>query len=179
MICPQCGYDIGNKNKCVRCGFEVKTIAVVDNPKSEKAGNDNTVETKVIDPCNVFLTHPYGYDDDFGTGFGPFGDPFASLFDDIFGDPISDLLGGLFGINIGGTVRRTVVHEPEPPKKKKKQGPVIEVRDVEIIENDAKHSAGGNNAGAQAGTAHAGQDRSQQNAARKDIRSRFKRKRRK
>ncbi|MDE7107921.1 MAG: hypothetical protein K2O39_06310, partial [Clostridiales bacterium] len=69
MICPQCGYDMGNKNKCLRCGYEVKNLSVVvekDEPKKEQEEN-NVID---IDPCNVFLTHPYGYEDDFGTGFG-------------------------------------------------------------------------------------------------------------
>lgn len=138
MICPQCGYDMGNKNKCIRCGYENKDLAVVDTAEDGNKNKKEDIETKVIDPCNVYLTHPYGYEDDYGTGFGPFGDPFASLFDDMFGDPISDLLGGLFGINLGGSTRRTVIREEEPPKRKKKQGPIVEVNDVEIIENEPK-----------------------------------------
>lgn len=144
MICPKCGYDIGNKSKCVRCGYEIKTLAVVDeNNSNDEPKKEEKTETKVIDPCNVYLTHPYGYEDDYDTGFGPGGDPFASLFDDLFGDPISDLLGGLFGINVnpfGGSSRRTYVRESEePPKKKKKQGPIVEVNDVEIIEDEPKN----------------------------------------
>lgn len=142
MICPKCGYDIGNKSKCVRCGYEIKTLTVVDEKKNEDEPKKEGTETKVIDPCNVYLTHPYGYEDDYDTGFGPGGDPFASLFDDLFGDPISDLLGGLFGINInpfGGASHRTYVRESEEPqKKKKKQGPIVEVNDVEIIEDEPK-----------------------------------------
>ncbi len=138
MICPKCGYDIGNKSKCVRCGYEIKTIAVVDENDKRDDGKKENIETKIIDPCNVYLTHPYGYDDDYDTGYGPGGDPFASLFDDIFGDPISDLLGGLFGINLNpfGSARHSrVVEREESPKKKKKQGPIVEVNDVEIIED--------------------------------------------
>lgn len=137
MICPQCGYDMGNKNKCIRCGYEVKTLAVVDE-REESGGPDNErekTETKVIDPCNVYLTHPYGFDDDDG-----FGDPFASLFGGLFGDPIGDLLGGLFGFDV--SPRRSVVYEEEPPKKKRKQGPVVEVRDVEVIRDAEEKSDG-------------------------------------
>ncbi len=137
MICPQCGYDMGNKNKCIRCGYAVKTLAVVDEHASDENVREEHNETKVIDPCNVYLTHPYGYEDDYDTGFGPFGSPFSSLFDDLFGDPISDLLGGLFGFDIGGSSRRSSVYEDESPKKKRKQGPVVEVRDVEIIDDKA------------------------------------------
>ena len=135
MICPQCGYDMGNKNKCIRCGYEVKTLAVVDEraddePKTEQ----EKTETKIIDPCNVYLTHPYGFEDDDG-----FGDPFASLFGGLFGDPIGDLLGGLFGFDV--SPRRSAFYEEEPPKKKRKQGPIVEVSDVEVIsENDRRES---------------------------------------
>ena len=132
MICPQCGYEMGNKNKCLRCGYEVKTLSVVvekDEPKQERE------DVKVIDPCNVFLTHPYGYEDDFGTGFGSaFDDPFVSLIDSLFGDPIGDLLGGLFGFE---TVHNAPPPQNDPPQpKRKKQGPVVVVDDIEIIEPD-------------------------------------------
>ena len=133
MICPQCGYDMGNKSKCLRCGYEVKTLSVV-NQKDEHgqdAQGDNN-ETIDIDPCNVFLTHPYGYDDDFGTGFGsPFDDPFVSIIDSLFGDPIGDLLGGLFGFDMSPPRHR--MEEPPTPRKKK-QGPIVVVDDIEIIE---------------------------------------------
>lgn len=140
MICPKCGYDMGIKYRCLRCGFEMTMPAVVD--EDEQAGSEeqekkqDEVETKIIDPTNVYLTHPYGYEDDYGTGFGPGGDPFASLFDDLFGDPIGDLLGGLFGINVNP--RRTTIRREEPPKKRKKQGPIIELsgNDVEVISPD-------------------------------------------
>lgn len=138
MICPNCGYDMGNKSKCIRCGHEVKTLAVVDvdaENKESKSGKEDKIETKVIDPCNVFLTHPGGYEgieEDYGMGFS-FGDPFASLFGDFFGDPIGDLLGGLFGIDLNPR-RRARREEEEPPKKKRKQGPVVVVDDIEIIE---------------------------------------------
>lgn len=132
MICPNCGYDIGNKSKCLRCGYEIKTLALQDKNDKQKEEND----TKVIDPGDTFITQ--SLDD----GSDPFFDvdPFSSLFGDLFGDPISDLLGGLFGIDLnpfGGSRRRVYVREPEePPKKKKKQGPVVEVDEVEIIEED-------------------------------------------
>lgn len=140
MICPKCGYDMGKKYRCLRCGFEMTMPAVVDEDEQaeskEQEKKQDEIETKIIDPTNVYLTHPYGYEDDYGTGFGPGGDPFASLFDDLFGDPIGDLLGGLFGININP--RRTTIRREEPPKKRKKQGPIIEVsgNDVEVISPD-------------------------------------------
>lgn len=142
MICPQCGYDMGNKNKCIRCGYTVKNLAVVDS-HSQSDGSDGAnehkkqndePETKVIDPCNVYLTHPYGYEDD-GMDFGPFGgSPFSSLFDDLFGDPISDLLGGLFGFDVTGG--RSSAARNEPQKKPKKQGPIVEVKNVEILDEN-------------------------------------------
>ena len=135
MICPQCGYDMGNKNKCLRCGYEVKTLTVVSEEEQKKREEKQKEEddTIVIDPMNVFLTHPYGYEDDFGTGYGaPIDDPFVSIIDSLFGgDPFADLLGGLFGF---GSPRRHVVHEEPPPRKKKKQGPIIVVDDIEIID---------------------------------------------
>lgn len=140
MICPQCGYDMGNRNKCYRCGYEAKTLAVVkesDKNDDDARDSEDVPETKVIDPCNVFLTHPNGYEDE-EEDFAIFGSPFSSLFGDIFGDPIGDLLGGLFGIDLGP--RRTVVRE-EPPKRKKKQGPIVEVDDVEIIPGDEPEPA--------------------------------------
>ena len=132
MICPECGYDMGNRNKCYRCGFEVKTLTVVDNADKDESQNadEEKVETKVIDPCNVYITHPYGVEDEV---FGSAGRGFSSLFDELFGDPISDLLGGLFGINLNP--RRSVfIDDPPPqPKKKRKEGPIIVVDDIEII----------------------------------------------
>lgn len=141
MICPQCGYDMGNKNRCLRCGFEVRTLAVVSDDESYKKDSNgkqdqkqNDDDTIVIDPFNVFLTHPYGYEDEFGSGYGvPMDDPFTTLIDSIF-DPIGDLLGGLFGFDMSPP-RRRVVEEP-PPVKKKKQGPIYVIDDIEIIEPD-------------------------------------------
>ena len=134
MICPQCGYDMGHKNKCLRCGYEVKTLTVVsEDEREDKSKDEDKDDTIVIDPMNVFLTHPYGYDDDFGTGYGaPMDDPFVSIIDSLFGgDPFADLLGGLFGF--GPSRHRQFVEEPRPTKKKK-QGPIIVVDDIEIID---------------------------------------------
>lgn len=141
MECPRCGYDMQNKSKCLRCGYEVKTLATVDyadEKNSQEKAHEEKIETKVIDPCNVYLTHPYGVDDDemdvgFGGGFG-------SIFDMLFGDPISDLLGGIFGVDVGGPRRGSRrAQQEEPPKKKRKQGPVVDVSadEVEVLdEND-------------------------------------------
>ena len=157
MICPQCGYDMGTKSKCLRCGYTEKTLAVVDESKhdehkgsDEQKKNDGTPEVKVIDPCNVYLTHPYGYDD-YGSDYGAFGSPFSSLFDDLFGDPIGDLLGGLFGFDMGGSHRAQArSSREEPQKRKRKQGPIVEMdkNDFEIldengdpVEQKPKHNA--------------------------------------
>lgn len=139
MICPQCGYDMGNKNKCIRCGYEAKNLVVVEQKDRQKDEPEKEeTETKIIDPCNVYLTHPYGYEDDFGTGFGPSGDPFVSIIDSLFGgDPIGDLLGGLFGFDMSPP---RSVHRDEPqPAKRKKQGPVVVVDDVEVITPEDEH----------------------------------------
>lgn len=148
MICPQCGYDMGNKSRCLRCGYVSKNLTVYDDKSDDgKTNEDKTEEpqkeeekpdVKVIDPCNVYLTHPYGYEDDSGSGFG-FGGPFGSLFDDLFGDPIGDLLGGLFGFDTGFSRRgaRGATRE-EPPKKRRKQGPIVEMskNDFEIVDDN-------------------------------------------
>ncbi len=141
MECPRCGYDMQNKSKCLRCGYEVKTLATVDvadEKKSNGKSDEEKIETKIIDPCNVYLTHPYGVDEEFDVSFG--GGGFGSIFDMLFGDPISDLLGGIFGVDMGGPRQssRRAPHE-EQPKKKRKQGPVVDVSadEVEVLdEND-------------------------------------------
>lgn len=146
MICPQCGYDMGTRSRCLRCGYEEKTLAVIDDKESDsdepEQEKEEKPEVKVIDPCNVYLTHPYGVEDDYFT----FGSPFSSIFDDLFGDPISDLLGGLFGINLGGGRARPRQRgvQDEPQKRRRKQGPIVEIdnADVEII-NDNDDPADG------------------------------------
>ncbi len=129
MICPQCGYDMGNKSKCMRCGYEVKTLATVD--RSQKKDEDN--DAKVIDPENVYITNPDDYDD---VGID---DPFSMLFGDIF-DPIGDLLGGLFGLDVRPTYssRSSYIHEPEHAHKTKKDDNVVEVKKVEIYDENGE-----------------------------------------
>ncbi|MCM1367782.1 MAG: hypothetical protein NC184_03110 [Roseburia sp.] len=127
MICPQCGYDVGNNHKCKRCGYEIKTLATVDESVKNKSDD---AETKVIDPNDVYISREY-VSDDFGFGFS---DPFSSLFDDLFGDPISSLLGGLFGFDLGGP--RSEPDAPEPKSKKKGSGKVVEVNKVEILDEN-------------------------------------------
>lgn len=126
MICPQCGYDIGNKNKCLRCGYEVKNLVVSDGKQK-----DDKPETKVIDPDNVYIS----------SGTQEYYDPFDLLFGNIF-DPIGDLLGGLFGLDVDRQRSRTFDFdfgdgESEAREKKKKgNGKVVEVNKVEIIDDD-------------------------------------------
>lgn len=150
MECPRCGYDMQNKSKCLRCGYEVKTLATVDNAdekKSQDNAEEEKIETKVIDPCNVYLTHPYGVDDD--DMYAGFGGGFGSIFDMLFGDPISDLLGGIFGVDMGGSRRSSGrAQQEDPPKKKRKQGPIVDVSadEVEVLDEndnpvDKKHTA--------------------------------------
>lgn len=149
MICPRCGYDMENKNMCLRCGYRVTDIAPVknteDNSESEKSKQEE-VETKVIDPCNVYLTHPYGVDDDeyLSTGFGG---GFGSIFDVLFGDPF-DIIGDIFGMGPRMRPHRQSYarqeRQEDPPKKKRKQGPVVDVEpsEVEVIEDgEPKRSA--------------------------------------
>ena len=134
MICPQCGYDMGRAHRCLRCGFEIKTLAVVDENDEKKEEHEHKEEepsTVVIDPRNTYISNP---DEDYFDTFDPF-DPFGSLFGGMF-DPIGDLLGGLFGFDIrGGSRRREEPPEPET-KKRRKKGPIVEVNNVEILDAD-------------------------------------------
>lgn len=130
MICPQCGFDMGNKHKCMRCGYEVKTLAVVDENENKKKKQDDEPETRVIDPKDVYISNGDAYGDDFS-------DPFSALFGDVF-DPIGSLLGGLFGFDVrspfssGGEERRERIDEREDDKKHK----VVEVKKVEIYDEN-------------------------------------------
>lgn len=127
MICPQCGYDIGNKNKCLRCGYEVKTLVTVD--ETEK--KDDRPDTKIIDPSKVYISNG---EDDFDDGFF---DPFSMLFGNIF-DPIGDLLGGLFGLDVRSShsSSRSSYTTQEREPKRKKQGKVVEVNNVEFLDEN-------------------------------------------
>lgn len=132
MICPQCGYDMGNKNKCLRCGYEVKTLVPLSEEESKKRERE---QTKVIDPNNTYLTDEYGNpvdDDDDG-----YADPFSSIFDDLFGfDPISDLLGGLFGVDVrpqySAHSKKTAVEDKENDDN------VVEVKKVEYLDENGE-----------------------------------------
>ena len=140
MICPHCGYDMENRSRCLRCGYQVKTLAVVDESEEDNSQGESEekIETKVIDPCNVYLTHPYGVedDDDYDPIFG--GGGFGSIFDMLFGDPISDLLGGLFGMGTSSRrSSRAQQQQEEQPKKKRKQGPIVDVAADEVELYDA------------------------------------------
>lgn len=138
MICPQCGYDIGSKHKCMRCGYEVKTLVAVDETDAHKENKRDEPETKVIDPDRVFISSGDEYGDDF------FDDPFGSVFGSLFGfDPIGDLLGGLFGLDVRSSRR-----EPEPKyipsEEELEQGPhaeidkVVEVKKVEYLDENGE-----------------------------------------
>lgn len=140
MVCPQCGYDMGNANKCMRCGYIVKTLTVVKEDEQKNDSDDETPETIVIDPSETYITS-YGYDDDMFGG-SIFGDPFSALFGDIF-DPIGDLLGGLFGIDIRPErpPRQRQQHATEEDmrehkKRKREAAPVVEVNNVEIVDEN-------------------------------------------
>ena len=137
MICPQCGYDMGRAHRCLRCGFEIKTLAVVDEDEEKKEEREHKEEepsTVVIAPRNTYISNPDAYDDPFDA-FNPF-DPFGSLFGSMF-DPIGDILGCLFGFDIRGSRQRPPREDPEPePKKRRKKGPIVEVSNVEILDAD-------------------------------------------
>ncbi len=129
MICPQCGYDTGTAHRCLRCGYEVKTLVAVDEEEQRKREED---EIKVIDPENTYLTDEYGYavDEDEDAKYS---DPFDMLFGSLFGDPFSDLLGGLFGFDVSPrTEPRTAAGQQEKSKK----DDVVEVKKVEFLDEN-------------------------------------------
>lgn len=129
MICPQCGYDMGTAHRCLRCGYEVKTLVAVDEEEQRKREED---EIKVIDPENTYLTDEYGYavDEDEDVKYS---DPFDMLFGSLFGDPFSDLLGGLFGFDVSSrTEPRTAARQQEKSKK----DDVVEVKKVEFLDEN-------------------------------------------
>lgn len=130
MVCPQCGYDMGSAHRCIRCGYEVKTLAVRDeeNSDDEKKNEEEEPSTVVIDPSNVYLSS----EDDYYDEFDPF-DPFGSLFGGMF-DPIGDILGGLFGVDMRAVRREEQAQEPK--KRDKKEHKVVEVRNVEILDEN-------------------------------------------
>lgn len=136
MICPQCGYDMGTKHRCLRCGYEIKTLVTVDEEEQKRREKE---AAKVIDPSNTYLTDEYGNSVD--EEFDPF-DPFDTLFGSLFGyDPFADLLGGLFGLNVGTPKRRKKevymdrIHDPNEDDGSPK---IVEVNNVEVLDNEPK-----------------------------------------
>lgn len=136
MICPQCGYDIGTKHRCLRCGYEITSLVTVDEEETKRREKESA---KVIDPGATYLTDEYGYavdeDDE------PFAGPFGSLLEGIFGfDPFADLLGGFFGMgSMGGRPRKRKevyidrIHEPGEDDGKPK---VVDINSVEEVSDD-------------------------------------------
>ncbi len=133
MICPQCGYELGNNNKCMRCGYEVKTLVTVEQTEADREEREERV-TKVIDPESTYITDEYGNsvdDDDDG-----FYDPLDMLFGNLF-DPIGDLLGGLFGIDVQPSRSQRSAHT-RITEKPKTDDNVVEVKKVEIFDENGE-----------------------------------------
>ncbi len=128
MVCPQCGYDMGRAHRCMRCGYEVKTLVTVDEDRSDGENKEEEPNTVVIDPSNVYLSS----EDDFDGEFDVF-DPFSALFGGMF-DPIGDILGGLFGVDMRAVRKEEM--EQEKKKREKKNSKVVEVRNVEILDEN-------------------------------------------
>ncbi|MCH5351023.1 MAG: hypothetical protein J1F39_03535 [Clostridiales bacterium] len=135
MICPQCGYDMGTRHRCLRCGFEITSLVTVDEEERKRRERDNA---KVIDPSATYLTDEYGYavDEDEEAYAGPFG----SLLEDLFGfDPFAGLLGGFFGMgSMGGRPKRKEVfidriHDPGEDDGKPK---IVDINNVEVVDDD-------------------------------------------
>jgi len=129
----------------MRCGYEVNSLVAVDESKKNKSDEP---ETKVIDPSDVYLSSG---DDEPDDGFY---DPFGALFDDLF-DPIGDILG-LFGFGVPNS-RGAGRGSSERESKKKssdKDNKVVEVRDVEILDENGDPVKGNRAHGKHTGKKH-------------------------
>ena len=135
MICPQCGFDMGTRHRCLRCGYEIKTLVQVDEEEQKRRNKD---AAKVIDPNNTYLTDEYGNLVDDDDVF----DPFGSLLENILGfDPFADLFGGFFGMGSAPRKRKRKevymdrIHEPGEDDGKPK---IVEVDNVEVVDDKSK-----------------------------------------
>lgn len=132
MLCPQCGYDMENNSKCVRCGYEVKTLAVIDeNVNNEK----DEPETRVIDPDATYISGG-----ERRTSGGGYSDPFSSIFGDVF-DPIGSILGDLFGFSSSPFTDFDVYGEYDDEDEYvdddvQKKNNAVEVKKVEIYDEN-------------------------------------------
>lgn len=125
MKCPQCGYDMGTANRCLRCGYTDHSVATVDENKNK---NDEDPSVKVIDPSQVVLVETPIEEDE-----RPFYDPISSLFDSFFGDPISDILN-MFGFGARGSGRRAQSRQQTQSEKPRRNIKMVELDDVEILD---------------------------------------------
>lgn len=83
---------MGNKSKCLRCGFVYKGIVSID-PESIEKEEDPQTSRRVVNPDDVHVSRARGgsvFDDFVGSIFG--GSPFGGL-----GDVFGDLFGEFFG----------------------------------------------------------------------------------
>lgn len=80
MICPNCGFDMGDALTCARCGYKCHEIIPIDIDPDD----DEVLEV----PADI--TYVVGK-----VSNDPLGDIFGGLFGGIFGD----IFGGLFGID--------------------------------------------------------------------------------
>lgn len=86
MKCPKCGLDMANKSRCLRCGYTVKDVVLIDPEKIEKEEEPKEVKRE-INPEDVRVSRAGGniFDSLFGGFFG--GSMFGGLFDSLFGEP--------------------------------------------------------------------------------------------
>lgn len=106
MICPNCGHDMGGGKKCLRCGYEVKDLAVRDENQEEPA-----IE---IDPEDVYISGKVV------TG--------GSGLDDIFGGLFGDILGDFFGFGFDDDDNDGYDDYSAPQSKSEV---VMEIKDIE------------------------------------------------
>ena len=86
MKCPNCGHDMGNRAKCLRCGYTITSIVPIDPEKIEKEQEEPSSRRRVVDPDDVHVSRAGG----------------GSIFGDLFGGGIFGGLGGIFDSLFGG-----------------------------------------------------------------------------
>ncbi len=86
MKCPNCGNNMKDSYRCLRCGFQFKGVAKGDETSNDSKNDETeTIETREVSDSEVHLSRKHG-------GFG------GSIFDDIFGGGIFGGFGGFGGI---------------------------------------------------------------------------------
>lgn len=138
MKCPQCGHDMGNRAKCLRCGYTIKDIVLIDPEKIEQESEPKTTR-KEINPDDVHVSRKGGgsiFGDIFGGGLfggGIFGG-LGGFFDDLFGFESDD---NSQGYEYDPKYYDDFGNEVYIPDEFERDS--VEIRDVELLEDQSKH----------------------------------------